>query len=91
MGLNSPKNPVNAVWANQVISDSALFQAILFHAGVHYDAVHRAEWSSKTVYHKGEAIRLLQEHLASEKEALSDATIGTVALLGAQGVSLLSE
>jgi hypothetical protein len=69
------------------MTGSALFRGILFHASVHIDGLQNIPWSSTTLLHKGEAIRLVSERLNDSDNPVSDETIGAVAWIASEGVS----
>ncbi len=87
--FNSRNNPINDIWAKEILADPILLESILFHAAVDLDRTHQRPWSPVTLYHRGRAIRLVNEHLASTDEVPSDAVIGAVGFLGSAGVSTL--
>lgn len=88
LGINSHLNPVNTGWARHAMTDSALFRGILFHAGVHIDFRQDRQWSSTTLLHRGETIRLVSERLKDSDGPVSDETIAAVAWMASEGVSV---
>jgi len=88
LGVNSDQNHVTTTWARHAMSDLGLYEAILFHAGVHLDTLHGRPRSRTTLYHQGKVIRLLNERLASTEGATSDFTIAMVGMTAGSGVCL---
>jgi hypothetical protein len=89
LGINSHLNPVNTQWASHAMSDAALFHGVLFHASVHLESYRVKSWSSATLFHRGETIRLVSERLNDSADVVSDNTIAAVAWVASEGVSLL--
>jgi hypothetical protein len=63
-----------------VSTDPAWFHATLSLIALHHDLSARQEVSRLSLFHRGEALRLVQWRL-QDGEALKDATIGAVASL----------
>jgi hypothetical protein len=69
------------------MTDPALFEALLFHASVHLDTRENRPWSLTTLFHRGEAIRLVNERLNSSDDPINDVTIAAIAWTASTGVS----
>jgi hypothetical protein len=54
---------------------------MLLLVALHYDLGHHMEVSFETAYHQTEAIRLVNERLSDPEAQLTDALIGSVAIL----------
>lgn len=78
-------NPLTAEWAQHGLIDPVLFESILFHSSVHLDLVHQRPWSANTIYHRGEALRLLNDRLQSAEALTDDSIIAAVELLASTG------
>ncbi|PVH70667.1 hypothetical protein DL98DRAFT_618553 [Cadophora sp. DSE1049] len=85
LGTNNDQNPIKTIFARNGMSDPGLYEAILFHSGVHLDSLHRRPWSRTTLYHQGKAVRLLNERLAKSNDVSSDLTIAMVGMMAASG------
>ena len=73
--------PLKTVFIRQALADQCLFSAVLFFAALHVDSLCGRTVSQETLLHRGETMRLLNVNMRSPGEAVSDSTIGAVALL----------
>lgn len=64
-----------------VKTDPALFHSILYLVALHYDLRYGQQDSPSSLYHGGEAFRIINERLADPNSVFSDQTIGAVAML----------
>ncbi|KAH7386426.1 fungal-specific transcription factor domain-containing protein [Cadophora sp. MPI-SDFR-AT-0126] len=85
LGVNNAQNHFKTAWARHAMSDPGLYESILFHAGVHLDTLHNRPRSRTTLYHQGKVIRLLNERLTSNEDAISDLTIAMVGMTAGSG------
>ena len=90
MALNCPpidqhkgQNPLTRIWLPYVLQDSTLFQATLNFAEVHLEIASGNYNSQRAIFHKGQSIRAVNAKLRDGKHALSNETIGAVAMLAA--------
>lgn len=79
-------NPLTKVWVSYAMTDPILFIATLSFAAVHLDILRGKYNSPHTLTHKIETIRLINFRLQNSTEALSNETIGSVAMLAAMEV-----
>lgn len=68
-------------WYSFAVTDAGLLHAMLSLVALHYDLGHHMEISFETAYHQTEAIRLVNERLSDPEAQLTDALIGSVAIL----------
>lgn len=83
-----PCNPIGSMLAQRAVHDPVLLEAYLFHSAVHLDHLYNRPWGLMTLYHRGQAIRLLNKRLECAESSISDNIIAAVALLGASGVRI---
>ncbi|KUJ20657.1 uncharacterized protein LY89DRAFT_716012, partial [Mollisia scopiformis] len=67
-------------WKPYSITDSALFHATLCLVAQHEDLLRGTDESSENLFHKGEAMRLMNRRLLDNWHSLSDADITAVAI-----------
>jgi hypothetical protein len=70
-----------------VKTDTALFHSILYLVALHYDLKYGQQDSPSSLYHGGEAFRIINERLTDVNGVFSDQTIGAVAMLVNKEVS----
>lgn len=68
-------------WYSFAVTDAGLLHATLSLVALHYDLGHHMEVSFETTYQQSEAIRLVNERLSDPEAQLTDALIGSVAIL----------
>lgn len=68
-------------WYSFAVTDAGLLHAMLSLVALHYDLGHHMEVSFESAYHQTEAIRLVNERLSDPEAQLTDALIGSVAIL----------
>ncbi|OCL15216.1 hypothetical protein AOQ84DRAFT_413343 [Glonium stellatum] len=68
-------------WYSFAVTDACLLHATLSLVALHYDLGHYMEASFEAAYHQAEAIRLVNECLSNPTAQLTDAIIGSVAIL----------
>lgn len=68
-------------WKPFSISDSALLHATLCLVAQHEDLIRGSEDSSDNLYHKCQALKLINNRLLDERDQVSDASITSVAIL----------
>ncbi|KAL9118670.1 MAG: hypothetical protein Q9187_004783 [Circinaria calcarea] len=73
--------PFRTIFVRQALTDQCLFNAVLFLAAYHIDSLCERTVSQATLSYRGETIRLINAKLRSLEQAISDSTIGAVALL----------
>lgn len=73
--------PFRTIFVRQALTDECLFNAVLFLAAFHIDSLCGQTASQATLLYRGETMRLLNAKLRSPEQAISDSTIGAVALL----------
>ena len=81
------QNPLTKIWLPYALQDSTLFLATLNFAEVHLEILSRKCNSPRVLLHKGHSIRAVNARLMDRKHALSNETIGAVAMLAAIEVS----
>ena len=77
------QNPITKCWIHYALQDSTLFQATLNFAEVHLDILSGNYNSQRAIFHKGQSIRAINSKLGDSEHALSNETIGAVAMLAA--------
>ena len=77
------QNPFTKTWLPYALQDSTLFQATLNFAQVHLDVMAGKYNSQRAIFHKGQSIRAVNAKLMDVEHALSNETIGAVAMLAA--------
>ena len=80
------QNPLTKIWLPYALQDSTLFQATLSFAEVHLDVLAGNYNSQRAIIHKGHSIRAVNAKLRDSEHALSNETIGAVAMLAASEV-----
>ncbi|KAH8660714.1 hypothetical protein BGZ60DRAFT_433574 [Tricladium varicosporioides] len=85
LGNNNERNPVTSEWGYRALTSPIFLSATLYHCSVHLDRINRRPWTEVTLYHRGEAIRLISEQL-STSEPIDENLIAAVALVGGAGV-----
>ena len=84
------QNPLTKIWVPYALTDPVLFLATLNFAAVHLDILYGRYSSPITLFHKGETIRQINARLQDPSKALTNTTIGAVAMLAAMEVSFFS-
>lgn len=80
------QHPLTNVWIPNAVADPLLFLATVNFAAAHLDFIHGRPTSSRTIAQKVETIRLINSRLPDSNKALSNSTIGAVAMLAAMEV-----
>lgn len=80
------QNPLTKTWLPYALQDSTLFQATLNFAEVHLDIMSGNYNSQRAILHKGHTIGAVNAKLRDGEHALSNETIGAVAMLAAMEV-----
>jgi hypothetical protein len=75
-------------WKPYSVSDAALLHATLSMVAQHSDFLTGSEESSDNLYHKGQALQLINSRLLKDKLFMSDASLTTVAVLVSLEVKL---
>lgn len=81
--LGSGENPLTKTWLPYALQDSTLFLATVTFAVTHLEILSGNYKSPRTLLHKGKLIKALNAKLGDRKYALSNETIGAVAMLAA--------
>lgn len=68
-------------WFAFAVTDAAVLHATLSLVALHYDFSHHLAMSHEVFYHKGEAIRLINESIGQANTAPTDKLVGAVAIL----------
>lgn len=68
-------------WKPYSVSDSALLHATLSLVAQHSDLLHGTGDSPDSLYHKGQALKLINSRLFNDKAFMSDANITTIVVL----------
>jgi hypothetical protein len=84
---NSLANNPTGSFLHFAATDPALFHATLSIVSQHEAFMRREPPSRAFYFHRGEAIRILTTRIGDPVEAVSDATIGAVAVLSVTDVS----
>ena len=84
--LGYESNSLTQVWIPYAMTDPALFLATLNFAAAHLDILWGRWNSSSTLARKIQTTRLVNARLQNKTEALSNETIGSVAVLAATEV-----
>ena len=84
---NEAPGSLAILWLSYALQDETLFLATLNFASVHLDILARRPISSRALAYKSDVIKTVNNRLASSEEALSNSTIGAVAMLAAVEVS----
>ena len=77
------QNPITKMWLSYALQDSTLFQATLNFAEVHLDVLSGNYNSQRAIVYKDQSIRAVNAKLRDAEHALSNETIGAVAMLAA--------
>lgn len=80
------QNPLTKTWLPYALQDSTLFLATLTFAAAHLEILSGNYKSSRTLFHKGDSIKAVNAKLGDREHALSNETIGAVAMLAAMEV-----
>ena len=80
---NGGQNPLTRRWLPYAVQDSTLFQVTLNFAQVHLDILSGNYNSQRAAFHKSQSIRAVNARLKDGEHALSNETIGAVAMLAA--------
>ena len=78
--------PLTKTWLPYALQDPTLFLATLTFAEVHLDIVSGNFKGQKALLHKCDSIKAVSAKLGDREHALSDETIGSVAMLAAMEV-----
>lgn len=77
------QNPLTKLWLAYALQDTTLFLATLTFAEVHLDIILGKYKSQRALLHKCDSIKAVNARLGDRENALSDETIGAVAMLAA--------
>ena len=80
------QNPLTQMWLPYALQDSTLFIATLTFAEVHLEILSGNYKSQRALLHKGDSIKAINARLGDREQALSNETIGAVAMLAAMEV-----
>lgn len=80
------QHPLTTIWMPYAVADPLLYRATLNFAAAHLDIMHGRQCSPRTMEQKGQIIELVKLRLQDPAEALSNPTIGAVAMLAAMEV-----
>lgn len=84
--LGSGENPLTKIWLPYALQDYTLFLATVTFAVTHLEILSGNYKSPRTLLHKGKLIKALNAKLGDREHALSNETIGAVAMLAAMEV-----
>ena len=86
--VDQPKgqNPLTKTWLPYAMQDSTLFLATLTFAAAHLEILSGNYKSPRTLLHKSHSIIAVNAKLGDREHALSNETIGAVAMLAAMEV-----
>ena len=79
-------NPMRTIWIPSIIGDPVLFQATTSFAAVHLDILEGHQSRPRALAQKCETIDMVNRRLQSPEDAITDSTIGAVAMLAAMEV-----
>ena len=79
--MNSVAINAEGDFFSHVKTDPALFHSILYLVALHFDLKYGLRDSPATLYHGGEAFRMINERLGNAEAGFSDMTIAAVAML----------
>lgn len=82
----SGENPLTKIWLPYALQDSTLFMATVTLAVAHLEILSGNYESPRTLLHKGDSIKAVNAKLGDCEHALSNETIGAVAMLAAMEV-----
>ena len=77
------QNPLTKLWLPYALQDTTLFLATLTFAEVHLEIMSGNYRSQRALLHKGDSIKAVNARLGDREHALSNETIGAVAMLAA--------
>ena len=80
------ENPLTKIWLPYALQDYTLFLTTLTFAVAHLEILSGNYKSPKTLLNKGQAIKAVNAKLRDSEHALSNETIGAVAMLAAMEV-----
>lgn len=80
------ENPLTKIWLPYALQDPTLFIATLTFAVAHLEILSGKYKSPRTLCHKGKSIKAVNAKLRHREHALSNETIGAVAMLAAMEV-----
>ena len=80
------QHPITKIWLPYAVQDMALFLATLTFAEVHLEIISGNYKSLKALHHKCDSIKAINTKLADREQALSNESIGAVAMLAAMEV-----
>lgn len=80
------ENPLTKIWLPYALQDYTLFLATLTFAVAHLEILSGNYKSPRTLLHKGHLIKAVNAKLRDREHALSNETIGAVAMLAAMEV-----
>ena len=87
VGRDTSQSPLTRIWLPYALQDPMLFLATLTFAEVHLEILSGNYKSPKWLLHKGDSIKAVNARLGDRERALSNETIGSVAMLAAMEVS----
>ena len=82
------ENPLTKIWLPYALQDSTLFLATLTFAVAHLEILSGNYKSPTTLLNKGKSIKAVNAKLMDSEHALSNETVGSVAMLAAMEVCL---
>ena len=77
------ENPLTKIWLPHAIFDVAVFSATVTFAAVHLDIMSGRTENLSLISHKSETIKQINEKIQNPESALSDSSIGAVAMMAA--------
>ena len=86
VGERKAQNPLTKIWLPYALQDLTLFLATLTFAEVHLEILSGSYKSHRALLHKGASIKAVNAKLGDREQALSNETIGAVAMLAAMEV-----
>jgi len=75
-------------WSKSLMKDPVVLQAALSHSPVHMDTIKGVEPSKLAIIHCKNAIRLINERLASKNFVVDNSFIEAVAMIASNSVSV---
>lgn len=82
--VRGARHPLASTWLPYAMQDATLFLATLSFATIHLDIVaKRSSTTTRALAYKAEVIKSVNERLGSSQSAVSNSTIGAVAMLTA--------
>lgn len=82
------ENPLTKIWLPYAMLDTTLFCSTLTFAAVHLDVLTGRRDNLKLLFHKSRTIKSINEKIRSPGNALSNASIGAVAMMAATEIML---